>query len=386
MIRVCIVTASRAEYGLMRPVLAQTRAAEDLALQLVVTGTHLDPAYGATCSEIEADGFEIDARIPLELDPADPIRLTAEVGDLGGRLAETFGRLRPDLCLVMGDRYELMGLATACVLNTLPLGHVSGGSVTEGAIDEQIRHAMTKIAHLHFVSNETYAARLRQMGEEPWRICVSGEPGLDNLATLPLMTREELESELGLDLSRPTALVSYHSETLAAEQTAAHCAQLISALEQADLQYLASYPNADPGSPAIIAALEDFAARQPDRVRLVKSLGQRRYLSALRVLDLMIGNSSSGIVEAPSFNLPVVNIGARQAGRMRAPNVIDVAHSCDAILGGIRRALDYDRSQPCENPFGDGRAAERITGFIARAFAEHGRAGILRKRFVDLNP
>lgn len=386
MIKVCVVTASRAEYGLMRQVIAETRAAPDLDLQLVVTGTHLDAKFGATCGEIEEDGFEIDARIPLDLDPADSVRLAKAVGTLGGALAETFGTLGPDLCLFMGDRYELMGVATACLLTRVPIGHVSGGSVTEGALDEQVRHAMTKMAHLHFVSSETYAARLRQMGEEPWRVCVSGEPGLDNLKHLSLLSRTDLEAELDLDLSKPTALVAYHPETVAPEQTRRHSAQLIAALEQADLQYVASYPNADPGSPAIIEALEAFAARQPARVRLFKSLGQRRYLSALREVDLMIGNSSSGIVEAPSFNLPVVNVGTRQAGRLRAPNVIDVEPSIEAILGGIRRALDYDRSQPCANPFGDGQAAGRIVRFIAQAFANHGRDGILRKRFVDLNP
>ena len=383
-ITVSVVTGARSEYGLMRWPMQVIADDPRFVLTTVVTGSHLSEAYGGTYREIEADGFHIDAKVPVTLGSGSDADLVRAVGEMTSGFADVFAATYPDLVLVMGDRYELLALCAACVLMTIPIAHVSGGEITEGAIDEQIRHAVTKMAHLHFVANETYAARVRQMGEEGWRICVSGEPGLDNLRRLPLLTKGELERVLELDLSGPTALVTYHPVTLNKDSKRTELGALIAAMEEADLQYVLTYPSADPDSEAIINALTVFRDRHPRRAVLFKNLGQKRYLSTLQNVTMMIGNSSSGLFEAPAFNLPVVNVGDRQKGRMRATNVIDVAGDKASILRGIEAALAYDRSVGCGNPYGDGRSSERIRDFIADTFAHRTRDQILRKRFADI--
>ena len=358
----------------------------DFDLQLVVTGAHLSVAHGLTYREIEADGFKIDASVPISLDSPDEISLSKSVGLLTGRLSEIFSTLRPDLVMVMGDRYELLAVQAACILSAIPIAHISGGEITEGAIDDQIRHAMTKIAHLHYVANEVYGMRVRQMGEELWRICVSGEPGLDNIYRQPIMTSDDLSADLGLNLSKPTALVTYHPVTLEIENLDEQMTELLAALEDAyvrfGLQYVVTYPNADIGSESIIEAWKSFVDSRSDRV-LIKSMGQSRYLSALRTMSMMIGNSSSGLVEAPSFGMPVVNIGNRQGGRIRATNVID--SSCDriSILTAISQALSWDRGVPCINPYGDGRSSERILEHLRYVFSHYDTKQILSKKFFD---
>ncbi len=381
---ICVVTGARSEYGLMRWPMQEFACDPRFNLQIVVTASHLDQAYGMTYREIEADGFSIDAKVPCKFGTRTDVDLIKAVGEMTAGFAETFANLRPDLLLIMGDRYELLAVCTACVLMNLPIGHVSGGEITEGAIDEQIRHAVTKMAHLHFVANETYANRVKQMGEEVWRICVSGEPGLDNLRRSPLMASAELERSLRLDLSKPTALVTYHPETLDRERTRARVEALLQALDEARLQYVLTYPNADPGSEIIIEAFTNFLNRYEGEAVLFKNLGHRQYLSTLKAVTMMIGNTSSGLYEAPSLNLPVVNVGSRQDGRMRAANVIDVNGDTKSILKGISKALAYDRSGECVNYYGDGRSSERIRDFVADIMARRSRSEILRKKFVDI--
>jgi UDP-hydrolysing UDP-N-acetyl-D-glucosamine 2-epimerase len=381
--KICVVTGARSEYGLMRWPMAALKADPRFDLQIVATGSHLLEQFGFTYREIETDGFTIDEAIAPRGAFETKKDLARCVGDLTTDLAQALARLGPDIVFVMGDRYEILSVLAACVLMTIPIAHVSGGELTEGAIDEQIRHAMTKAAHIHFVANREFASRVRQMGEEDWRICVSGEPGLDNLRHLTLMSREELGRDLGLDLSRPTAIVTLHPETLAGTEQPQRLAWFIDAIERSSLNYILTYPNADEGSHAIIEALSAFKSRNPHRCVLVKSLGQVRYLSALKHVDLMIGNSSSGLFEAPSFNLPVVNIGDRQKGRLRAKNVIDVSGAVQSVLGGIDLALRYDRRAICENPYGDGFASEKIVDFFAATFSAYPHERLLRKRFVD---
>jgi UDP-hydrolysing UDP-N-acetyl-D-glucosamine 2-epimerase len=382
-IRVCVVTGSRSEYGLLRPVLAALRDHPEIALQLAVTGSHLARERGQTVREIEADGFTIDATVDAPLDFRAAAGVPRAMGTWTAGFGDVFARLSPDLVVVMGDRYEILAVCAACVAMAIPLGHISGGEVTEGAIDEQIRHAITKMAHLHFVANEIYGARVHRMGEEAWRVCVSGEPGLDTLPTITPTPRAALEADLGLALSLPTALVTFHPVTLEGGQVEQQVEALLTALAKADLQYVITYPNADPGSEQIIEALKRFVAGAGHHARLVPNLGRQRYLSLLPHVRLMIGNSSSGLVEAPSFALPVVNVGSRQAGRLRGDNVIDVECRADAILAGIETALARDRSAPCVNPYGDGRASPRIVQHIVNTFRHRSRDAILRKRFVD---
>lgn len=386
-ILVCVITGSRSEYGLMRFLMEDLKSASDFQLQVVATGSHLSEEHGLTYREIELDGFVLNALIPFQLKGADQLSLSEATGKLTYDLSKALMDLKPDLVMVMGDRYELLAVMASCVLCSIPIAHISGGEITEGAIDEQIRHAMTKVSHLHYVANRVYAARVRQMGEEDWRICVSGEPGLDNMIRQPLMGLDELQNDLGLDVSIPTALVTYHPVTLELDDLEWQLSELLAALEEASvihgLQYVITYPNADTGFNRIVEAWQGFVNDRPGRV-LLRSLGQARYLSALQSLSMMIGNSSSGLVEAPSFSLPVVNIGNRQKGRMRGTNVIDVGYERENILSGIAHALKWNRNEPCFNPYGDGHASEKVLAHLRHVFSTHSRPRILNKRFVDL--
>jgi UDP-hydrolysing UDP-N-acetyl-D-glucosamine 2-epimerase len=384
-IKVCVVTGSRAEYGLMRWPMQTLMDSPAFDLQIAALGTHFDEKFGNTYLEIERDDFVIDKKISASFGSRSDVDLVKAVGTMSDRFATALQDLSPDLVLFMGDRYELLSVCSACVLMAVPMGHVSGGELTEGAIDEQIRHAVTKMAHLHFVANETYGRRVNQMGEETWRICISGEPGLDNVRWLPLYTKSELASDLGLDLSKPTALVTLHPTTLEAERRREHIGTFFQALENLDLQYVLTYPNADPRSDEIITALKSFQEHNPERAVLRKNLGQKRYLSALKHLSLMIGNSSSGIFEAPSFNMPAVNIGDRQKGRMQARNVFNVDYDVDQIATAAEKAMSYDRTKSCVNPYGDGRSSDRIADFIANVFSSRSKSEILHKQFQDLS-
>ncbi len=384
-INICVVTGSRSEYGLMRWLMADLSADQDFELKIVVTASHLSIVYGETFRVIENDGFKIDEMIHSTIDPSDIVSIANSVGEITAGMAKYFQRSRPDIVLVMGDRYELLAISNACLLMGIPIGHISGGEITEGAIDDQIRHSLTKISHLHFVANKTYADRVEQMGEEKWRICISGEPGLDNLNRLPLFSKEELEKELNLDLSIPTALVTFHPETKNVELLDEQIDQLMKALQNNKLQYILTYPAADFGSLRIIESLIQFQKSHLESSVIYKNLGQKRYLSVLRYAHLMIGNSSSGIVETPSFNLPVVNIGVRQKGRIRAKNVMDVKICEKAISRAIKWALNYDRNKECLNPYGDGNSSIRVISFIKRLFTTRDEKTILNKHFIDIN-
>ena len=382
-ITTCVVTGSRSEYGLLRWLMQEFQDAPRFSLRLAVTGNHFDATWGRTIDEIKADGFTIDDAVEVVLNTESDAALTRSVAEMTAEFASAFERNRPDLVVVMGDRYELLAISTVCVLMNIPIAHISGGEITGGAIDDQIRNAMTKLSHLHFVANEDYGKRVRQMGEEDWRICVSGEPGLDNVTRLELWSARQLGDDLGLDLTKPTALVTFHPVTLERDQAEQHITAVIDALQQADMQYILTYPNADLGCDRVIAALTDFHAANESRSCLVKSLGQLRYLSALRHADMMIGNSSSALFEAPSFNMPAVNIGSRQAGRMRAENVIDVDCETAAILAGIGQARTYDRSVEIVNPYGDGHSSERVRSFIGDIFSRLPVEALLKKKFAD---
>lgn len=382
-----VVTVARSDYGHLQPLLHEIRGAADLELRLLVSGAHLSARLGATAALIEKDGWAIADRVDTGLDDDTPEAIGRALGTAVREFTAALARRRPDVLVVLGDRWEMLAAALAALPLAVPVAHLHGGEVTEGVIDEQIRHALTKLSHLHFAATEPYARRIRQMGEEPWRICVSGEPGLDNMLRLSLGSVADLEKASGLDLARPTALVTFHPPTLDGADLDRQMAEIVVALEAAaarhGLQYLITYPGADPGADRIVDAWKQFVAGRKDRT-LVKHLGQRLYLRALKECAMMIGNSSSGLVEVPSYNLPVVNIGDRQAGRVRAANISDCDARSDAIGGAIDLALSYDRTRPCENPYGDGKSAARIVDFIARVLAEKTRAQLLKKKFRDL--
>jgi UDP-hydrolysing UDP-N-acetyl-D-glucosamine 2-epimerase len=311
----------------MRWVMADLKEDPAFTLTVAATGSHLSREHGLTYTEIEADGFSLDWKLEVSLDTGRPAVLAKALGEMTAGLGAYFETSRPDVVLLLGDRYELLAVAGACTLMGVPMGHFSGGEVTEGVIDDSIRHAVSKMAHLHFVTNEVYGNRLCRMGEEPWRITVCGEPGLENFRRLAPIDREDLSRDLGLDLKRPTALVTFHPATLELDRLDAQIVALVEALQAArsrsGLQYVVTGPCADPGGAKIEAALTAFAA-QSDGVRFFKSLGERRYLSLLRHASMMIGNSSSALHEAPAVSLPAVNIGDVKG---RLGEVIDVGNA-----------------------------------------------------------
>jgi UDP-hydrolysing UDP-N-acetyl-D-glucosamine 2-epimerase len=361
--RIGVVTVSRSDWGHLLPVLEAMRSAPDLQTVLFVAGMHLSSEFGLTVREIETSGFPIAERVPM-LEGGDTPEAVAKATGRGvAGFGAAFARQRPDLVLLLGDRFEMLAAAVAALPFALPVAHVHGGEVSEGAVDNQIRHAITKLAHLHFASAEPHARRIAAMGEEPWRIHTVGAPGLDRVADRESLPREALARELDLPAEGPWLLVTFHPVTLEYRDTAAHVEALLSALEKTDGTLVMSYPNADTAGRLIIDRLEDFAARHPRRCRLARNLGERHYLSLLRHADVMVGNSSSGLIEAPSFGLPVVNVGARQRGRLRGANVIDVEPSREDILRGIEAALQPAfpaQARAAANPYGDGRAAPRI--------------------------
>lgn len=379
--RICVVTGGRADYGLLQWVMHDIRAAGDLALQLVVTGSHLEAAFGMTVDQIEADGFHIDARVPLGLEgdgPGDTVRAMARC--LTG-VSEALEALHPDIVLVLGDRYEILSAAQAALIHGVPVAHIAGGDTTEGAFDEGIRHALTKLAHIHLATNETSAARIRQMGEAPDRIHVVGSPGLDQLRRMPLLDRDALEAALGASLGGRNILVTFHPVTLTPDRGLGEFEALLTALDAlpGDVVKWITRPNADPGHGAIGAALDDWAKDRPD-VRVFASLGQLRYLSLMAQVDAVVGNSSSGLYEAPSLGLPTVDIGDRQKGRLAAASVIHSAAEAPAIRDAIQTAFALDCAGVV-NPYGDGFSAGRIVRVLQDAPP---RAVLLAKSFHEV--
>ncbi len=385
-LNVCVVTAARSEYGLMRWVISDLVSDPRFRMQLVVTGSHLSTRHGHTVDAIRADGHAIACEVPVELGDSTPADMAAASAAILRGVSAYLLQQRPDCVLVLGDRWEMVSVALACMLTGTPLGHFSGGEVTEGAMDDSIRHALTKFAHLHFVANETYGARVQQLGEQAWRINICGGPGLDNFTRLTLLDREALGRDLGLDLGRPTAVVTLHPPTQSPQSVdrliEATAAAMARGRERFGLQYVITGPCADPGADRIDAAWRRFVDGGADLY--VASLGQVRYLSLLKVAQLMIGNSSSAFHEAPVARLPAVNIGDRQDGRLRSENILDAAPTADAVFDGISRALNFDRERAIHCAYGDGAASVVALQFLADVFATRDAEEILRKRFVDL--
>jgi UDP-N-acetylglucosamine 2-epimerase (non-hydrolysing) len=380
--QIAVVTGSRADYGIYTPILRRLRDEPTVSVYLLVTGAHLSAEFGMTVRAIEADGVEIAERIDMEVGPDTPAAISRSTGLAMSGFAAAFARRRPDVLVVLGDRLEMLAAATASLPFNIPVAHIHGGEATEGAIDDAVRHALTKLSHLHFAALEVYADRIVQMGESPWRVTVSGAPGLDHLDGFTPLSHAQLERECGVRVTERTLLVTYHPVTLEYGQTASQVAELLAALREVDAPVVFTFPGADAGSRTIIEAARCFVAEAPD-AQLAVSLATRGYLSLLSHAAAMVGNSSSGILEAASFRLPVVNIGTRQQGRVRGKNVLDVGYTRAEIAAGIRTAVSGEfRASLGDlvNPYGDGRAAERIVERLRSV--ELGDA-LLRKRFHD---
>ncbi len=384
--RICVITVARSDYGILRPLLRCIEEAADLELLLVAGGMHLAPEFGDTIAEIRADGFEIAQTAEFLLPSDRPGDIARSLGRGTIRFAEAYEQLRPDLLVVLGDRFEMQAAALAAVPFLIPIAHIAGGALSGGAIDDAFRHAITKLSSLHFVETEIYRQRVVQMGEEPWRVHMTGALGLDNLNAVDRLPLQELNSrfDLGLEEGDPPLLVTFHPVTREYPETRRHMEDLLSALDACGHPIIFTYPNADTNGRIIIEMIEAFLREHP-RARCVPHFGTQGYFSLMAQAAAMVGNSSSGIVEAASFKLPVVDIGARQQGRLAPKNVIHTGAGRDEILDGIRRATApafRDGLQTLVNPYGDGRAAGQMVEVLRTV--ELGTPRLIQKAFHDL--
>lgn len=360
--RIGVVTVARSDYGIYLPILRKIQEDSELELVLIAGGMHLSPEFGMTVNVLEVDGFKPAARVEMLLSSDSPEGLAKSMGVGVMGFAQAYAQLKLDLLLLVGDRFEMLSAAVAALPFKIPVAHIHGGESTEGVIDEAIRHSITKMSHIHFASTEAHAARIRQMGEEPWRVTVSGAPSLDNLKKMTLLSKEALGQKQGIDLSEPRLLVTYHPVTLAYENTEYQVNELLAALKASNLPLIFTFPNADTSGRKIIEMIQAFVKEMP-RATVAVNLGTEGYFSLMSHAAVMVGNSSSGIVEAASFKLPVVNIGDRQRGRFHGRNVIDSGYSRKEILEAIRKAASPEFRETLSglvNPYGDGQAAERI--------------------------
>ena len=380
--KICIVTGTRAEYGLLYWLMKEIQADEDLILQIVVTGMHLSPEFGLTYKTIEADGLFIDAKVEMLLSSDTPVGIAKSIGLGVIGFADVLDKLKPNLIVVLGDRFEMLAAVQAAMVARIPVGHIAGGDTTEGAFDEAIRHSITKMSHLHFVTNAQSAGRVRQLGENPSHIFNVGNPGLDHLSRMRLLSRDEIETQLGFKFRAQNFLITFHPATLDNESACDQFQQLLSALDQlnTDVALWFTYPNADPQGRALIALLDDYVACH-DRAKAFASMGSQKYLSLMAQVNAVVGNSSSGLYEAPSFKVPSVNIGDRQKGRLQADSVLDCAPETEKIYSTIRRALSLDCSH-VTNPYGDGNSSGRILKIIKEI---PNYQILLKKHFFEVN-
>ena len=362
--KVCIVTGTRADYGLLRWVIDGIHISKQLQLQLVVTGMHLSPEFGLTVQQIEADGYPIDWRVEMLLSSDTAVGITKSMGLGLIGFADALAELQPDLLLVLGDRFEIIVVAQAAMVARIPIAHLHGGELTEGAFDDAIRHSITKMAHLHFVAAEEYRQRVIQLGEQPERVFCVGGLGIDSITRLNLLNRQQLEESLNFKLGKRNILVTFHPVTLDNCSSAEQMSELFSALDQLlDVHVVFTMPNADTDSRVLFNMIETFVHDRPHAC-VFTSLGQLRYLSCIQHVDGVVGNSSSGLTEVPFFRKPTVNIGDRQRGRLKAESVIDCPPKSAAIIESISNALTpvFQRQlqQPFINPYGQGGASELV--------------------------
>lgn len=363
--RITVVTGSRADYGLLYWLMKAIESEPRFELGLMVTGAHLSRQFGHTVEQIEADGFTVQARIESLLASDTPSGIAKSVGMGVIGFADALARHRPDLLLVLGDRYEILAAVQAALIAKIPVAHLAGGDLTEGAYDEAIRHSITKMAHLHFVTNEDSRARVIQLGESPDRVFSVGHVGLDAVKRIQRLSRDELEARLGFQFRSKNLLVTFHPATLEAQSALDHMHELTAAIDAvgSDVGVIITYPNADTEGLALIGAIDTFVANRP-HCKSFSSLGSLLYLNALMEVDVMVGNSSSGLYEAPSCATPSVNIGGRQRGRLQAASVINCLPRRAHISAAIETALTMDCAGVV-NPYGDGESSARIVSILA---------------------
>ena len=376
--KICVVTGTRAEYGLFYPIMKKIQNTDELELQLIATTMHLSDEFGSTYKQIEKDDFIINEKIENLLASDSKSSIAKSTGLATILLSDAFIRLQPDVILLLGDRYETHAAATTAMLMNIPIAHIHGGEITEGAIDEQIRHSITKMSNVHFPSTEKYRERIIQMGEDPSHVFTSGAPGIDNIINLELLSKIQLENDLDWTFGKKSALFTYHPVTLDNNHELEKIDNIFFTLEQSDLNILFTYANADDNGKIINKKIETFAQKNPEKYKVVKNLGQIRYLSAMKYTDLLIGNTSSGIIEAASFYKPVVNIGSRQKGRLQSGNIINCTTL--TLSNAIEEALSEKFKNICKtvtNIYGEGKASSIIVDILSKIKIS------MIKKFID---
>ncbi len=383
--KIAVVTGSRAEYGLLYLLLKEIAADPDLTLQLIITAMHLSPEFGLTYKLIEQDGFKIDAKVEMLLstDTASGVAKSVGLGVLG--FTDAFEALKPDLIVVLGDRFEILAAAQAALFLKIPIAHIHGGELSMGALDDSIRHAISKMSHIHFVCAEPYRNRVIQMGEQPTTVFNVGAPGIERIKKIKLLSQMDLEKILDFKFSKPTFLITYHPETLLLENIENNLKNLFSALDFfPNAKVIITKSNADEAGRLINKYIDDYESKNSDRVKVFLSMGDLNYLSSLNCVDVVIGNSSSGIIEAPSFKIPTVNIGNRQAGRIRTNSIIDCAPDLLSIRAAIQKALSPEFKfivNQVISPYDQGETSKKIKDIIRKIDLKE----VIRKKFYDYN-
>lgn len=367
--KIAVLTATRAEYGLLSPVIKKLNEIPEISLHIVVTGMHLSPEFGLTYKEIQKDGINIDRKIEILMSSDTPIAVSKAMGLALISFAEYFDESKPDALLVLGDRYETLAVCCAAMNAQIPIIHLYGGETTEGAIDEAIRHAITKMSYLHFTAAEEYRERVIQLGEHPDRVFNVGSIGVENVMTMPLLSKEELEDSIGFRLDIPYAVVTFHPVTLENGDAEKQCRELLKVFEaRHDMKFIITKANADAEGRIINRLLEEYALGHREQTAIYDSLGMKRYLSAVKYSKVVIGNSSSGIVEVPSFHVPTIDIGERQAGRIRSESVVNCHPVYDSIVNAIAEIESrkfQQRLQWAKNPYEGAEPSRRIAETIA---------------------
>jgi len=381
--KVCVITGTRAEYGLLKWVMQGIKDSELLDLQLIVTGMHLSPEFGLTSKEIEADGFHIDRKVEMLLSSDTPVGIAKSTGLAIIGFADALAELQPDLIILLGDRFEILSAVTAGMIARVPIAHCGGGERTEGCIDEAIRHSITKMSQLHFVGTEDSKRRVIQLGEQPERVFIAGGLGVDNIQRLELLNRKELEMELDFKLISHNLLITFHPVTLENNTSEKQMEELLASLGKLDqIGLIFTMPNADTEGRILFRQIKEFCYLRPN-AKAYTSLGQLRYLSCIQHVDGVVGNSSSGLAEAPTFKKGTINIGDRQRGRLKAKSVIDCNPNQKSIDKAIKKLFSLDfqsRLDEVENPYGDGGASQTIIKTISQIPLDQ----LIKKRFYDL--
>ncbi len=378
-LEIAVVTGTRADYGILKPVIREMQQSPNLHLQLLVTGTHLEDRFGLTVQEIEQDGFSIHRKLPIDLSSDNEVGVSKSMGQAIMAFAEVYADSRPDAILHLGDRFEIFAATAAALIARIPVAHLAGGDVTEGAIDEAMRHSITKMAHLHFVTNSQSERRVRQLGENPEYIFNVGNPSLDEIKNMKFLTRDEIGSKIKFDFREKNFLITFHPETIERNKAKKHIEEILAALKNyPEVGLVFTMPNADPEGAIIAAEIEKFVQENKNAASY-DSLGHSLYFNVMNVVDLVIGNSSSGLLEAPSFNLPCVNIGSRQTGRMQSALTLQACTDRKSIINAIDKAMAMDRKET-ENPYGDGKSAKRIVNILENISQYQ---DLLKKKFFD---